>query len=95
MANQSLKVNNLPVYTVSGEHLGKVVGVEVEATAKQVMRYEVATALSLVGLWGKKLLISPEQVVSISKESMIVADAVMSDPVASGSKPNLAPEPSA
>lgn len=87
---------NLPVYTASGKHLGRVVGVEVDATAKHVTCYQVSSALPLVHLWGEKLLIAPEQVVSISPESMVVVDTFSQEPVVAPSpRPNLAPEPSA
>ena len=95
MTNTSFSCLNLPVYTASGKHLGRVCGVEVDASAKLVIRYEVAAALPLANLWGKKLLISPNQVVSLSPKAMIVADTFSQELAAAPSHPKLAPEPSA
>ena len=95
MTNQALNVINLPVYTVSGQQLGRVVGVEVEDAGKRVRCYQVSSVLPLVKLWGEKLLISPEQVVNISIKAMTVKDAVISQTTKAKNQPKLVPEPSA
>ncbi|MDP3986271.1 MAG: hypothetical protein Q8P77_02485 [Candidatus Veblenbacteria bacterium] len=95
MTNPSFSCLKLPVHTVSGQHLGRVCGVEVDASAKQVIHYEVAAAVPLAQLWGKKLLISPEQVVSISQQAMVVVDTFSREMAPTSTHPNLAPEPSA
>jgi len=86
-------VINLPVNTVAGKHLGRVVGVEVEPSGRQIKYYQVSSALPLVKLWGEKLLISPEQVVSISIKEMVVIDSFSQDLAKSGNQTSLVTEP--
>lgn len=93
MINQAVNVINLPVNTESGSHLGRVVGVEVDASGKQVKYYHVSSALPLVKLWGEKLLISPEQVVSISTKEIRVLDNFNKDLSKVNKQTNLVPEP--
>ncbi len=76
----SLSCHNLPVYTKSGQHLGRVVDVEVEARGSQVVYYHIAPTVPLVGkLWHKKLLVSPRQIVSLSADKMVVEDNVSAE----------------
>ncbi len=70
----SLPCRNLPVVTKSGLFLGRVVDVEVDATAREVCFYHVAPPFSFLKLWQKVLLISPAQVVSVSSRAMVVED---------------------
>lgn len=92
MTNQAINVINLPVNTLAGKHLGKIVGVEIEGTGKQIKYYQVSSALPLVKLWGEKLLVSPSQVVSISTKEMLVADSFSQDLAKVNNQPNLVPE---
>ncbi len=92
MISQPVSVINLPVNTVSGKYLGRVVGVEVETGGKEVKYYQVSSALPLVKLWGEKLLISPEQVVNISEKEMIVNDLFNQKLSETEKQPNLIPE---
>lgn len=66
----------LQVVTEGGTALGKVSGFELDIDAHLIRAYEVRR-----GLVGKKLLVNRAQVVSITKEKMIVRDAVVSNPV--------------
>lgn len=93
MTNQAVNVVNLPVNTESGDHLGRVLGVEVDNTGKHVRYYHVSSAMPLVKLWGDKLLISPEQVVSISHQEMKVLDNFSKDIGKAGKQTKLVPEP--
>ncbi len=95
MASQAINVINLPVNTAAGDHLGRVVGVEVETSGSQVKYYHVSSALPLVKLWGEKLLVSPDQVLSISPKEMVVTDSFSRDLAKTSNQPNLVPEPSA
>lgn len=81
---------NLPVYTVSGRYLGRVVEVEVDS-AGLVLLYHVAPPFGLRNLWRKRLLITPAQVVQITVERMVVEDAIVREPVAA---PSIVPEAS-
>lgn len=62
----------LKVETQSGTALGKVSGFELDADAHAVRAYEVKR-----GLVGGKLLVAPADVVAITKEKMVVRDAVV------------------
>ncbi len=62
----------LSVYTRSGVLVGKLVGFEFEAESQTVLRYEVRRSL-----FGPPLLIHRDQVISITNEKMIVADAAV------------------
>ncbi len=95
MTNQAINVINLPVYTVSGQHLGRISGIEVDSQGKEIVYYQISAALPLANLWGKKILVSPNQVVSISKEKMVVIDLSIQSKAKTNPNPGLAPEPSA
>lgn len=88
----SLPCHNLPVYTKSGRYLGRIVEVEVDALARTVVYYHVAPFFVLARLWCKRLLISPNQVASLSKSCMVVEDINL-DKV-SEVAPKLVSEPS-
>lgn len=66
----------LQVHTVSGEHLGKLVGFEFDGPSQMVMRYRVRPK-GLARLSKSPLLISREQVVRIEEERMVVDDNVV------------------
>ena len=70
---------NLPVYTQSGQHLGRVDSFEVDIEAYTIIKYNVRTGL-IKGLWHQQLVIDPSQVISISKEKMVVEDNVGKKP---------------
>lgn len=63
----------LSVVTVSGQHLGRVSGIEINPTTAGVVRYRVQTS-RLPGV-AKELLIQQNQVISISAEQLVVDDA--------------------
>lgn len=72
----SLNCLGLPVFTQGGVHLGKIIGVEVEAAARQVVYYQVKRAPQLFGFGKPDFLIGPGQVISLNSERMTVKDAV-------------------
>ncbi len=71
---------NLPVYTKAGDHLGRVVGVEIEAISQQIQQYKVVGGL-IPSLNKKTFLISIRQVLEINKDKMIVEDLVFKNGV--------------
>ena len=75
---QSLKTKqllDLPVYTKSGVHLGKIVEIRIDMTRHQVQHYVVRRADLLQSLLDKsELLIAPSQVISVTKKKMVVDD---------------------
>jgi uncharacterized protein YrrD len=70
----SLPCRNLPVVTQSGVLLGRIVDVEVDEAAREVRFYHVAPPFTLSNLWQRRLLIAPDQVVSLTHRMMIVED---------------------
>jgi len=70
---------NLPVYTQSEQHLGRVDSLDIDINAHTITHYHVRTGL-IKGLWHQQLIIAQSQVVSISKEKMVVEDNVGKKP---------------
>lgn len=66
---------NLPVYTKSGQNLGRINHFEIEEDSQTIIRYYVKSGL-IQGLWKKQLIIQRSQVISINKEKMVVEDSV-------------------
>lgn len=67
----------LPVVTESGKQIGLVEGVEIDVEGHSVTRYQVKPGRSLLSIFSHSLLIAPAEVVSISKETMVVKDALV------------------
>lgn len=86
---QAFPSHNLPVYTVSGRHLGRVVEVEFEAGGA-VRYYHVKPPFHFRNLWRRRLLIAPSQVVSLTSERMVVEEPTPRVPAAA---PGIVPEP--
>lgn len=74
---QKNELIGLPVYTQSGQYLGKVSDFELEATSQTIVRYHIRSKDIIKELLQKELLISKEQVVSLSSQKMIVEDNVI------------------
>jgi hypothetical protein len=74
---------NLPVFTVSGRHLGRITSFDIEGENDIMMitRFYVRTGL-IKGLWHEQLIIHKNQVVSVSHEKMVVEDGTPTEPVA-------------
>ncbi|OGY49478.1 MAG: hypothetical protein A3J65_03640 [Candidatus Buchananbacteria bacterium RIFCSPHIGHO2_02_FULL_45_11b] len=79
---------NLPVFTQSGQNLGRVYSFDLDIDNNAVVSYYVRTGL-IKGLWHQQLIISPRQVISISKEKMVVEDSAAKEPKASLGKVEL------
>lgn len=78
---------NLPVYTQSGKHLGKVASFEIDTDAGKLENFHVKTGL-IEGLWHEQLIINSNQVIEITAEKMIVKDGINKEKVTDF---NLAP----
>ena len=89
MKIQSSDLINLPVYTQSGQHLGRVDSFEVDIDNHTITHYHIKTGL-IKGLWHQQLVIVSSQVISISKEKMIVEDNVKKEPISEMEKATLA-----
>jgi sporulation protein YlmC with PRC-barrel domain len=73
---------NLPAYTQSGTRLGYVASFEVDELEQRIKRYIIKTHYGLVGLFDKKLIVNVQQVVSLSRERLVVEDAILQQPSA-------------
>jgi hypothetical protein len=81
---------NLPVETALGTAVGRLTAIELDPDTHRVAYYHVRRRRLVSS--GPDLLVSPAQVVSLTKEKMVVDDLVVRDrAVAEGRKPNLAP----
>ncbi len=80
-----INVINLPVRTVGGQALGRVIGVRVEPATQGVVAYNVATHRLLAAM-SPTLIISRQRVVELTTKEMVVEDAVV---------PSSAPAPAA
>lgn len=80
----------LPVVTKSGEFLGYIVELEIEAAGQQIYSYNVRARRFFE--WGAKFLVSRAQVVSIDRLRMVVEDAVVTEKVSVGQKQKIAPQ---
>ena len=68
---------NLPVYTQSGEILGKIKEIEIDPSTQAISRYFIKSNQMIKRLSAKQLIIRPNQVISLDKRKMIVEDAVI------------------
>ncbi len=76
----SSDLTNLPVYTQGGQYLGRIDSFEVDIDTNTITCYHVRTGL-IRGLWHQQLIIHQSQVISISKEKMVVEDNVSRQPI--------------
>ncbi|OIO48841.1 MAG: hypothetical protein CO042_03995 [Parcubacteria group bacterium CG_4_9_14_0_2_um_filter_41_8] len=67
-------LKNLPVQTQSGQTLGKLESIIIDIDSQSIYQYEVKPT-GIKNLFGKNLLISREQVISIDKDKIIVQDS--------------------
>lgn len=93
MTNPLINTKNLPAYTTTGSYLGRVVAVEIDPIKNLVINYQVATPLTIFKLWHKCLIISSEQVVSLTPQALLVDDRVKKSYRSLSKNPNLVIEP--
>ena len=70
------KILHLPVFTRSGEELGKVSDFTINVDTQEIERYFVKSSHMIEEFFSKELIISNKQVISINKEKIIVDDLV-------------------
>jgi hypothetical protein len=68
---------NLPVFTQSNVHLGKVCDFEVDPVTHMIQKYHIRSGGLIEELLQKELLVSKDQVISLNAEKMIVEDGVV------------------
>lgn len=71
------KILDLPVQTQSGQDLGRVHSFDIEIDSQSIYKYYVKPT-GVVNIFAKYLIISRGQVLDITKDKMIVDDAVYS-----------------
>lgn len=67
----------LPVYTKSNTHLGAVVNLIIDIESQSIIEYGVQPRRWRLPTGAKEYLVHRQQVISISKEKMIVDDVVV------------------
>jgi len=77
---------NLSVETKSGNALGSVNGVDIDAETHCVKTYRVKSKGIIKRLLNDELLISSTQVISIDKEKMVVNDNVVGEKILDAKK---------
>jgi len=82
MTLQHKNLLNLPAFTQNGTRLGYVVSFEIDELDQRIKHYNIKTHVGLAGLFDKQLIISSRQVVSLSREKLVVDDAVLKQPSA-------------
>ena len=77
MTLRKSKLINLPVYTNSGEQLGKISDFEFDPSTQTIVRYYVRSGTLLREIVQRELIISREQLVVVTEEKMVVVDSVV------------------
>lgn len=75
------QLNNLPVYTKSQDFLGRISGFELDTVNHRIINYKIGSSSLLRSLLGgeQQLVVSVNDVISISEEKMVVDDAVIKE----------------
>lgn len=68
---------NLPVYTQSGQHLGRISDFEFEPGTQAIIKYYVKSGGLIKELLQDELLINREQVVAVTHDKMTVEDTTV------------------
>ncbi|MFA5052293.1 MAG: PRC-barrel domain-containing protein [Patescibacteria group bacterium] len=69
----------LATYTQAGDHLGKVSDIVIDPETHTVQQYAIRSHDLIGELLQRDLLVSADQVISISEEKMVVEDAVVAE----------------
>ncbi|MFA5092154.1 MAG: PRC-barrel domain-containing protein [Candidatus Paceibacterota bacterium] len=72
-------LTGVPVYTRSGNHVGRLVGFVIESDTHEVVQYAVKKSGTLELILPKEFLVNRTQVVSVSDEKMVVEDAAVAE----------------
>lgn len=71
---------NLPVLTKSGQALGRVSDFEIDPLSQKILKYYVKSNNLIKELLVQELVVAAEQVISITKEKMVVEDNLVKEP---------------
>ena len=75
MLISSTDLINLHVYTQSAKYLGEITSFDLDIDSRIVSQFYVKTGL-IKGLWHEQLIIAATQVISITKDKMVVEDNI-------------------
>ncbi|MFA6099156.1 MAG: hypothetical protein WCV50_06500 [Patescibacteria group bacterium] len=67
----------LPAYTLSENFLGKVSDFDLDPVSHFITHYHIKSGDLIKGLLNQELLVAKDQVLSISKEKMVVEDSII------------------
>jgi sporulation protein YlmC with PRC-barrel domain len=79
MRYRDSQLAGVPVYTRSGNHVGRLVGFVIESDTHEVIQYAVKKSGTFELLLPKEFLVNRSQVVSVSEEKLIVEDAAVTE----------------
>lgn len=68
------QIVNLPVYTKTETRVGFISHFDVDELEQKIVRYYIKPHQGIASMFGSELLVSPKQVISITREKMIVDD---------------------
>lgn len=68
------EIKKLPVYTKSGEHIGRVLDIVIDNQNHAVFNYSIARKRTLAHLLPSTFLVSPLQVITLDNTKMVVED---------------------
>lgn len=74
MIQTSNKILNLPVFTESGQELGRLIDFEIDTESQSILNYFVQPHHAIINLFENKLIIKRGQVVDILADKIIVID---------------------
>lgn len=79
MRYRDSQIIDLPAFTESGERVGRVAGLIVDASVHEIVQYIIARPRTLRAPLPKELLVGREQVVSIDADRMVVRDGTVAE----------------
>ena len=74
MTQPSKKMINLPVFTESGQLIGRLADFNIDTDSQSILEYLVQTDRPIVKLLGRQLIVKRGQVVDILSDKIIVLD---------------------
>ncbi len=72
-------LSKLPVQTQSGQKLGHVVDYDIDEGTHRILRYHIKSSKLLQELFSGELIVPVERVVSLTRDRMIIEDAVVKE----------------
>lgn len=73
------QLKNLPVYTRSGDFLGKINEIEINTETQAISKYLIKSSQVTKRLAGAGLMVSPSQVITIDDEKMVIEDSLIKE----------------